>query len=147
MGALALPLQTSLAPRPDKSFDEEQKKNQNRDKRPDWQTSERNGKRHEKYSLNVEDQKDYGVKIILRMELNLRVANRFDTAFVGGSLIRTGLWRLEKSPPQPRQRQWNQRKNQRHANENDDEEIRMRIHPVCDQIRSEVVTAKLIVTA
>jgi hypothetical protein len=54
---------------------------------------------------------------------------------------------LEKSPPQPGQRQWNQWKHQRHANENDDEEIGMRVHPVCDQIRSEVVTAKLIVTA
>ena len=144
---LALPLQTSLAPRPNKPFDEEKKKNKDRDKRSDRQTGECDRKRHEKHSLNVEDQKDYGVEIILRMELNLRVADRFDAAFVGGSLVRTGLWRLEKSPPQPGQRQWNQWKHQRHANENDDEEIRMRIHPVCDQIRSEVVTAKLIVTA
>jgi hypothetical protein len=37
---------------------------------------------------------------------------------------------LEKSPPQPGQRQWSQWKHQRHANENDDEEIGMRIHPV-----------------
>jgi len=83
----------------------------------------------------------------LRVKLNLRVADRFDAAFVGRSLVRTGLWRLEKSAPQPGQRQWNQRKHERYANENDDEEIRMRIHPVSDQIRSEAVTAKFIVTA
>jgi hypothetical protein len=62
------------------------------------------------------------------MELNLRVADRFDAALIGRSLIGAGLWRLEKSPPQPGQRQWNQRKHQCYANENDDEEIRMRIH-------------------
>jgi hypothetical protein len=43
---------------------------------------------------------------------------------------------LEKSPPQPSQRQWDQWKHQRHANENDDEEIRMRIHS-CHVERSE----------
>ena len=147
MSALALPLQTSLAPRPDKPFDEKQKKNKDRDKRSDRQTGECDRKRHEKHGLNVEDQKDYGIEIILRVELNLRVANRFDAAFIGRALVRTRLWRLEKSAPQPGQRQRDQWKHQRHANENDDEEIRMRIHPVCDQIRSEVVTAKLIVTA
>jgi len=99
VSALALPFQTSLAPRPDKPFDEEQKKNKDRDKRSDRQTGECDRKRHEKHSLNVEDQKDYGIEIILRVELNLRVANRFDAAFVGGRLVRTGLWRLEKSPP------------------------------------------------
>ncbi len=105
MSALALPLQTSLAPRPDKPFDEKQKKNKDRDKRSDRQTGECDCKRHEKHGLNVEDQKDYGIEIILRVELNLRVADRFDAAFVGRSLVRTGLWRLEKSPPQPGQRQ------------------------------------------
>ena len=145
--ALALPLQTSLAPRPDKPFDEKQKKNKDRDKRSDGQSGECDRKRHKKHGLNVEDQKDYGIEIILRVELNLRVADRFDATFVRGSLIGTGLWWLEKSSPQPSQRQWNQWEHQRHANENDDEEIRMRIHPVCDQIRSEVITAKLIITA
>jgi len=118
--ALALPLQTSLAPRPDKPFDEQQKKNQDRDKRSDRQTGERDRKRHEKYGLNVEDQKEDGVEIILRVELNLRVADRFDTTFVGRILVQPGLWRLEKSPPQPRQRQGNQRKHQRDTNKNDD---------------------------
>jgi hypothetical protein len=51
---------------------------------------------------------------------------------------------LEKSPPQPGQRQWNQRKYQRHANENDNEEIRVWIHSVSNQIRSERVAAKSI---
>ena len=101
MSALTLPLQTSLAPCPDKPFYQEQKKNQNRDKRADRQTGECHRKRHQKHGLNVEDQKDYGIEIILRVELNLRVANRFDTAFVGGRLVGAGLWRLEKSPPQP----------------------------------------------
>src|SRR5260370_25457658 len=131
MSALALPVQTTLATRTDKPFDEKQKKNKNRDKRSDRQTGECDRKRHEKHGLNVEDQKDYGREIILRVELNLRGADRFDAAFVGRNLVRAGLWRLEKSPPQPGQRQWNQRKHQRHANENNDEEIRMRIHPVC----------------
>ena len=123
-----LPLQTPFAPCPDKPFDEEQKKNKDRDKRSDRQTGEGDRKRHEKHSLNVEDQKDYGIEIILRVELNLRVADRFNTAFVRRSLVWTGLWRLEKSPPHPGQCQWGQWKHQRHANENDDEEIRMRIH-------------------
>src|SRR5438067_8250264 len=64
--ALALPLQTSLAPRPDKAFDEQQKKNEDRDKRSDRQTGECDCKRHEKHGLNVEDQKDYGIEIVLR---------------------------------------------------------------------------------
>ena len=128
MSALALPLQTSLAPRPDKPFDEEQKKNKDRDKRSDRQTGECDRKRHEKHGLNVEDQKDYGIEIILCVELNLRVADGFDAAFVGRSLVRAGFWRLEKSPPQPGQCQWDQRKHQRYANENDNEEIRVRIH-------------------
>src|SRR6267154_2138153 len=34
------------------------------------------------------------------MELNLRVADRFDAAFVGGSLVGTGLWRFFQ-PPKP----------------------------------------------
>src|SRR5436190_23767091 len=119
--ALALPLQTSLAPCPDKPFDEEQKKNKDRDKRSDRQTGECDRKWHEKHGLNVEDQKHYRIQIILCVELNLCVADRFDAAFVGRSLIRTGLWWLAKSPPQPSQRQRNQRKHQRHANENDDE--------------------------
>ena len=130
VSALALPLQTSLAPRPDKSFDEEQKENKDRDKRSDRQTGERDRKRHQKHSLNVEDQKDYGIEIILCVELNLRVADRFDAAFVGRSLVRAGFWRLEKSPPQPGQRQWNQWKYQRHANENDNEQIWIRPHRV-----------------
>ena len=58
------------------------KKIQNRDKRSDRQTDER-PKRHEKHGRTFEDQKDYGIKIILRVELNLRVADRFDAAFVG----------------------------------------------------------------
>ena len=143
MTALALPLQASLAPRPDKAFDEEQKKNQDRYERSDWQTSECDRKGHEKDGLNIEDQKHDGIKIVLCVELYLRVPDGFDAAFVSGSFVRAGLWRLEKSAPHPRQCQWSQRKHQRHANENDDKKIRMRIHPVCDQIRSEVVTAKL----
>src|SRR5260370_38866023 len=131
MSALALPVQTTLATRTDKPFDEKQKKNKNRDKRSDRQTGECDRKRHEKHGLNVEDQKDYGIEIILRVELNLRVADRFDAAFVGRNLVRAGLWRLEKSPPQPGQRQWNQRKHERHPSENNDEEIRNPIPPVC----------------
>ena len=123
------------------------RKIKDRDKRSDRQTGECDRKRHEKHGLNVEDQKEYGIEIILRVELNLRVADRFDAAFVSRSLVGAGLWRLEKSPPHPCECQWTQRKHQRYANENDDEEIRMRIHPVGDQIRSEVVTAKLIVKA
>src|SRR5262249_8326189 len=110
-------------------------------------TGECDRKRHEKHGLNVEDQKDYGIEIILCVELNLRVADRFNSAFIGGSLVRTGLWRLKESPPQPRQRQWNERKYHRHAHENDNEEIRVRIHSVSNQIRSERVTAKLILTS
>ena len=145
MAALALPLQASLAPRPDKAFDEEQKKNQDRYERSDWQTSERDCKGHEKDGLNIEDQKHDGIEIILCVELNLRITDRFDAAFVSGSFVRAGLCRLEKSPPHPRECQRTQRKHQRDTNENNDEKIRMRIHPVCDQIRSEVLTAKLIV--
>jgi len=62
------------------------------------------------------------------VELNLRVADGFDAAFVGRSLVRPGFWRLEKSPPQPSECQWHQRKHQRYANENNDEEVWMRIH-------------------
>ena len=128
MRALTLPLQTSFAPCPDKSFDEKQKEDKDCDKRSDRQTSECDRKRHKKHRFNVEDQKDYGIEIILCVELNLRVADGFDAAFVGRSLVRPGFWRLQKSPPQPSQCQWYQRKHQRYANENDDEEVRMRIY-------------------
>jgi hypothetical protein len=40
---------------------------------------------------------------------------------------------LEKSPPEPGERQRSQRKYDSHANENDDEEIRVRIHSCHDE--------------
>src|SRR5262249_48226784 len=97
--ALALPLQTTLAPGPDEAFDQEQEKNQNRDKCSDWQAGEADGKRHQKHRFNVEDQKDDGIQIILHMELDMRLADRFDSAFIRRSLVRAGFWWLEKSPP------------------------------------------------
>src|ERR1051325_2959570 len=133
--ALALPLQTSFAPGPDESLDEQQKKYQNRDKRPDRQAGECYRKRHKKYSFDVEDQKHYRVEIILRVKLDLRVADRLYPAFIGRRLVRAGLWRLKKSAPQPGQGQWRQRKHQRHANENDDEQIRVRIHRCIERSR------------
>src|SRR5439155_823305 len=73
--------------------------------RSDGQTRERDRKWHEKNGLDVEDQEDDGVKIILRVELDVRVADRFHSAFVDRCLIRARLRRLKKSSPQPGQRQ------------------------------------------
>src|SRR5262249_48781551 len=100
--------------------------------------------RHEKHRLNVEDQKDDGIEIVLRVELNLRVANRFDAAFISRSLVRTGLWRLEKSPPEPGQPQRQQRKDQRYANENDNEQIRIRRHGVAIKFAGNVSLPSLL---
>src|SRR5262245_42990820 len=99
VSALTLPLYTSLAPRPEEPFDEEQKKRQNRDERSHRQSSECDSKRHKKHCLNIEDQKNDRIQIILRVELNLRIAKRFDSALVRGSLVRPRFWRLKKTSP------------------------------------------------
>jgi hypothetical protein len=128
INALALPLQTSLAPSPDEAFEKEQKKNQDRDKPSDGQRSEGDRERHEKHRFHIEDQKDDGIQIVLRMELNMGVADRFDSAFISRCLVGPGLWRLKKSPPQPRERQGDQRKSQCYTDENDNEQIWIRPH-------------------
>ena len=124
------PLQTTLAPRPDKTLDEQEQENQNGDERADRQSGKRDGKRHEKHRLDVEDQEDDGIQIVLRPELNVRLTNGLDPALVDGVFFRPRFWRLEKSPPHPRQEERHQRKGQRHTNENNDKQIGIRGHRV-----------------
>src|SRR5437667_6397817 len=123
---LARPLQATLAPRPGETFNQKKQKNQNGNKRTHRQPGERDRKRHKKNRLDVEDQKDDGVEIILRLELNVRFTNGFYPALVDRVFFRAGLWRLEKSPPHPGQGERDQRKGERHTNENDDKQIRIR---------------------
>src|SRR5207249_3999715 len=118
---LARPLQATLAPRPGETFNQKKEENQNGNKRTHRQPGERDRKRHKKNRLDIEDQKDDGIEIILRPELNVRFTDGFDPALVSRVLFRAGLRRLEKSPPRPRQAQRHQRKRQRHTNEDDDE--------------------------
>src|SRR6184192_4925338 len=47
----------------------------------------------------VENQKNDRVEIILRPELNLRLADRFDPAFVDRIFFDTRFWRLKESSP------------------------------------------------
>src|SRR5205807_9036893 len=77
----------------------------------------------------------------------MRFTNGFDPAFVDRVFFRAGLWRLKKSAPQPGHRERDQWKGERHPDENDDKQIRIRGHLGLDQIRSETVTAKLIFSA
>jgi hypothetical protein len=58
----------------------------------------------------------------------LGLANRFDAAFVSRVFLETWFGRLKNSPPQPGEAEGDQRKDQRDANENDDEQIRIRLH-------------------
>ena len=58
----------------------------------------------------------------------MRFPNRLDPTFVDRVFFRARFWRLEKPSPQPRQEERHQRKSQRHTNENDDEQVRIRSH-------------------
>jgi hypothetical protein len=62
---LGRPSQATLAPRPGETFNQKKKKNQNGNKRTHRQPGKCDSKWHKKNRLNVEDQKDDGVKIIL----------------------------------------------------------------------------------
>src|SRR6266496_2046556 len=126
--ALADPLQTTLAPCPRETFNQKKEKDQNGNKRTDRQRGKCDRKRHKKNRLDVEDQKDDCVEIILRLELNVRFTNGFDPALVDRVFFSARLWRLEKSPPRPRQGERDQRKDQSHTNENNDKQIRIRGH-------------------
>src|SRR5881394_341566 len=93
------PIYTTFAPRPNKTFNQQKQKHENRDKRADRQTGEGDRKRHQKDRLHVENQKNDRVEIILRPELNLRLADRFDPAFVDRIFLDTRFWRLKESSP------------------------------------------------
>src|SRR5206468_5368946 len=126
----ARPLQATLAPCPDKAFDQQEQENQDGNKCADRQPGKCDGERHEKNRLHVEDQKNDGVKIILRPELYVRFTNGFNAALVDRVFFRARFWRLEKSSPHPCQGQRDQWKDQRHANEDNNEQIRIWIHEV-----------------
>jgi hypothetical protein len=71
----------------------------------------------------------------------VRITNTFHSALVNRVLFRAWFWWLEKSAPHPRQRERQQWKHQRYANENDNKQIGVRRHSVWNQIRSEIGTA------
>src|SRR5262249_59774816 len=83
------------------------------------------------------------VQIVLGAELDLRLTKRFNATFVNRILLRTWFWRLKNSPPQPGEGERDHWKNECHANENDNEQVRIRPHQY-DQIRSESTAAKAI---
>src|SRR5207249_8266144 len=105
------------------TFNQQKQEHEDRDKRANRQTGERDRKRYQENRFHVEDQKNDGVEIILRSELNLRFTDRFDPAFVDRILLHARLRRLKKSSPKPRQSERQQRKRQRHAGKDDDEQI------------------------
>src|SRR6266581_3681471 len=85
----------------------------------------------------------------------MRFTNGFDPAFVDRVFFRARLWRLEKSPPRPRQSERNQWKGERHTDENDDKQIGIgrharqlkglkKLHRYNEEIRSERGAAKSI---
>jgi hypothetical protein len=121
-------LQTTFAPGPNEAFDQEQQENQYRDERTHRQTSEGYSEWHKKDRFHIKYEEYDRVQIVLRSELNLCFTKRFDAAFVSRVLFRTWFRRLKNSPPQPREGERGQWKNQRDANENDDEQIRIWPH-------------------
>ena len=58
----------------------------------------------------------------------MRFTNGFNAALVDRVFFRARFWRLEKSAPHPCQGQRDQWKGQRHANEDNNEQIRIWIH-------------------
>ena len=60
----------------------------------------------------------------------MRFTNGFNAALVDRVFFRARFWRLEKSPPDPCQPEGDQWKSQRHANEDNNEQIRIWIHEV-----------------
>jgi hypothetical protein len=123
-----LPLQTPFAPSPNEAFDQEQEENQYRDERTDRQTSKGYGEWHQKDRFHIKYEEYDRVQIVLGTELDLRFTKRFDAALVDRVLLRAWFRRLKNSPPQPGQGERDQWKNERHANENDDEQVGIRPH-------------------
>jgi len=121
-------LQTTLAPCPNKARDQYEQKNQNGDERADGQSGERDGERHQKHRFHIENQEDDGIQIVLRPELNVRLTNGLDASFVNSIFFPARFRWLEKPPPHPRQRKRDQWKCQRHTNENNNEQVRIRRH-------------------
>src|SRR4051794_24316405 len=122
------PCETAFDPSPNQSFDQQKKENQNRDKGPDRQPGERHRERHQKHCFHIKDQKDDAVGIILRSKLHLRIADRFDAAFVGRVFRDAWFRRLKEMAPDPSQAQRHHRKDQRHRDKDNNEQIRVRGH-------------------
>lgn len=122
------PVQASLAPGPSQSLDQQQQKNQHRHERANRQFRKRNRERHEKDRFNIEYQEDNAINVVLRLELNTRFSGRLDAAFVGRIFIGAGLGWLKEVPPQPGEREGNERKDQGDTRKDDEEEIGRRGH-------------------
>src|SRR5690348_10049141 len=99
----SLPSQHSLHPRPSQTGNQQKQKDHQRNESTSAQARERNRKRQQKNRLHIKDQENDGVEIILRLELNPRVAFGLETTLVGGVLFLARLTRRKLLRPQPRQ--------------------------------------------
>src|SRR6185295_13375355 len=76
---VSLPGQYSFDPGPGQPFGQQKQKDHHRQEGPDRQPGESNREGNQENCLDIEDQKNDGVEIILRLELDVRFAFRFKT--------------------------------------------------------------------
>src|SRR4030095_17126974 len=118
----------SFAPGPNQAFQQKEEKYQDRDEGAEGQPGKGNGEWDEENRFNVEDEENDAVKIELRLKLDLRLALRFNPAFIGRVLRRARFRCLEEFSPKPGQGERRDRKNERHAAKDDEKKIRIRRH-------------------
>jgi hypothetical protein len=78
----SMPLEMAAVPGPDQSLRQQQNENQHDQQSPGGQAGKGDGERQQKHNLDVKDQKDDGVELVVRLELDPRVAGGFHAAFI-----------------------------------------------------------------
>src|SRR5213082_2077780 len=94
------PFEVSALPGPDEAFGEEKNEYQHHDQRAGGQVAESDGEGQQEEHLDIEDQEENRVEIIVRLELDPRVAGRSDAALIDVVLDRAGLGGLEEFEPE-----------------------------------------------
>src|SRR4051812_15105592 len=114
---ISFPFEVAAMPRPDETLGEQQDEGEHRHEGARGQAGKCYGKGQEEQHLDVENQEQNRVEVVMRLELNPRVARRSDAAFIDGIFDRTRPRRLKDPKPELRRAEHHQRDRHRHGGE------------------------------
>jgi hypothetical protein len=123
---MSVPLQVAAVPGPHQALREEEDEDQHRHQSARRQTGEGDGEGQEEQYLDVEDQEEDRVEIVVRLELDPRVAGGLHPAFVDVGLQVARLRWLEELEPQLGDAERHEGERDRDDDEEREESVRMR---------------------